>query len=229
MAKSNGKRGQSAGEAEGDLEWRLAEHYARIRQVEEIDPEVLAAVRTCFERIPGRVPATPATRRVIAELSARLTKVIAVRTPDLHGTPRELDEVIAALSGEQTLGARSFYEGLIALHGQTVLVQRPSRGRWSLLLNKVTDRRAAEHLQLLQETPSFQLPRIPAAERAKRRSAPAPAPEPVKRDDERRATAPPPAETTTTTPTNPHVAETSKAAPVRAEHAARKRRRGGRR
>lgn len=183
MAKSHDKRVQKADEPERALERKLAEHYTRISQAQEIDPKILAAVKICLERIPGRIPTTPATRRVITELMTRLIRVIAVRTPDVHGTPREIDQVIAELSGEQELGARRLYLALIALNGRTALVQRPSRSRWILLLNKVTDQRAEEHLQLLQETPSYGLQIAPVAPRAQRRTTPAPAPEPPERSE----------------------------------------------
>ncbi|MBK8261250.1 MAG: hypothetical protein IPK80_07890 [Nannocystis sp.] len=170
MAKSNEKRGQRADDSERALEQQLAEEYARINQIEELDPKILAAVKTCLERIPGRVAATPGTRRVIGELIRRLIGIIGVPIADLHGTPRELDQVIAELSGEQELGARELYKGLIALNGKTSLVQRPSRGRWTLLLRTVTDRRAAEHLRLLQETPAYRLPVAAVAPSGKRRA-----------------------------------------------------------
>ncbi|MBK8261098.1 MAG: hypothetical protein IPK80_07130 [Nannocystis sp.] len=170
MAKSNVKRGQRSDDPERALERQLAEQYARISEVEEIDPKIVEAVRICLERIPGRVQATSGIRRVIVELIRRLIGIIGAPIADLHGTPRELDQVIAELSGEQELGARELYKGLSALNGETILVRGPSRGRWTLLLRTVTDRRAAEHLQLLQETPAYRLPVAAVAPSGKRRA-----------------------------------------------------------
>jgi hypothetical protein len=131
---------RSRGKIDGQktLEQQLADDYARITEPQELDPRILGVLRVCLEQIPGRISATPATRRVVIQLIVRLVQVIALHNPDLSGTPREIDLQIAQLIGEHEIGARELYRALVvppraaprdALIPPTTRVQRDSWDR----------------------------------------------------------------------------------------------------
>jgi hypothetical protein len=148
---------RSRGKIDGQktLEQQLADDYARITEPQELDPRILGVLRVCLEQIPGRISATPATRRVVIQLIVRLVQVIALHNPDLSGTPREIDLQIAQLIGEHEIGARELYRALVVLKEQTCLVERRGRFGWVICLGEICDPGSKRHRELLQETPSY--------------------------------------------------------------------------